>query len=1078
MKDLFASIAVRMHGRIADVDLVGYPLQNIPFNGNYSQKSVALALSSTDTVASFNVKGSLNFSKEVPVIAASLVYVDMKLYEFFSHFPHKVDSNSVGFEKLVYKIRQTPNLAFTMDSISIAMSGNRFENVNGFVGIDYARLTNGVQTSRIDWLRLTAINTPTLPHQYQVHTNAFNASIKTNYNFKDLMAVVENAAHFYMPKMFISNNQFSEVKELAFADSTQFVDFDLKLFYTRNIFALILPKLDITRDAAVSIHLGSTRNDDYFNLSFPQVNFTGLGRVNNLKANGKMNENQMLGIQLQCDSVTLYQKNGNLTFSNIGINTESNREEVRFMTSWRNPQGVSVSEQNIFNGLLWESAPHDFSLKVTDSKLFLRESLWQFTGEDNIVTFGNNRFKFDHCVLTSDVGRISVNGEISRESDKDCHILLDNIDISLINSLIAKSGMTFGGDMSLIARISFQTNHFNVEGKTFVKNFAFNEELMGDLFLDAQILRDGEPHFSGGILSSNDYFNIDLAEFTHADYLSLPHKIIELNGKFLTKARELRVRADMDTLQLGFLAPFLSSFSNVITGEASGHLDFVMNPDSLYFDGTVRVKSAQMGITPLNTIYYINDQEILFNKSGINFNNVLLQDRFNNEATLSGFVNHNKFKDFRIDLNISTPRIMALNTPRRLDEPFFGDGFVSGDISIQGDTRQLNFTSRNIRTLTGSVITFPLNSTTSVSSSPGIYFIQSKEIIGTPIERTRTSSTVLNFDFTFDITRDADVRLEIDAIDGVLRCKTTGRLHLTFNSNSGNINLDGNLSIASGTFNMSLRNFFPRNFTIVEGGTISFSGPLASTQLNVRALFQRATTLTSLSSSLRNIGRTDVQAFLGLTGNLMNPSPSFTFAFPRLTDQEQIDVFTALDTANHQNGIRQFFSFVFLNTFITTADAFDPGQPAGVGIEMVSGMLSSFISNQFDNFSFGVNFINNQDNYREYSMNAQMNFLDERIILRTNLGYGEDRSQQALDNNFVGDVDLWFFLNDAKNWALRLFYFNEVNPEAMRPQQGGGVGITYRHEFNNRTDFIESWTPKKRERRQKNDNSSKSINNE
>jgi len=336
---------------------------------------------------------------------------------------------------------------------------------------------------------------------------------------------------------------------------------------------------------------------------------------------------------------------------------------------------------------------------------------------------------------------------------------------------------------------------------------------------------------------------------------------------------------------------------------------------------------------------------------------------------------------------------------------------------------------------------------------------------------TRKSSTVLNFDFTFDITRDADVKLELDPIDGILKCKTSGKLHLTYNTNSGNMNLNGILSIVSGMFHMSLKNFFPRSFTIVEGGTISFAGPLTLARLNVSALYQKAASLRSLNpdnQDLSRIGRTDISAYLELTGNLMNPNPAFRFAFPRLNDKEQADVFSALDTANQQNGIRQFFSFVFLNTFITSEGGMTMEQSVETGVDMVSNMLSSFINNQFNNFSFGINFINSQKNYTEYSVNAQMNFLDDRIFLGTNLGYGKDQNADNTNNNFVADMNFGVWLNDARNWLLRLFFFNDVNqdPSRPQPQQGGGISISYRHEFNNRKDFLESWMLKKKEKKE------------
>jgi len=1068
--DLLHSLSVKMKGAINEIDVCGYPFQHLDFHGNYAQKKVNVALHSPDSLASFFLKGSANFAKDLPIIDATLTKVNIKLSELCSYFPYSLDSASAkGFDKLILKAQQTPDVVFSMDSIIINMSGNNLDNINGFVGIDNAKMTNGVKTSRIDWFRLTAINKPDFLHHYQIHSNAINVTYKTNYNFKDAISAIANAADFYIPEMF----GFSSASEKIITNDNDspFIDIDLQFFYTNNLFQLLLPQLSITRNSSAQVYLGKTRDEDEFNLVFPLLNYAEVGRVNNLNVKGKMNKDEFFEILLQCDSATIYQKKGGtLTFSNIDAQTRSNKETIQFNTKWYNPKMISIHEQNHLNGLFFVDTNQNMAIKVTDSKFFVRESKWTFLGEDNIISFGkHNNLIFNNCVLSSFIGKISVNGEISKQLNKECNFLLDNFDISLLNTMTAKMGMNFDGNMALMGSVIGKENHFEIRGRSLVKDFVFNQEQLGDLFVAALLSENGDPLFAGGILSNTNKPAINISKFVYTDYLTLPNRIIELRGRWNAQTKSLRIHADMDTLKLGFLAPFLSSFSDMVTGNASGSLDFVMKPDSLYFDGTVKIKNAQLGIEPLHTVYTIVDQEIMFNPKGIIFNDVKIKDIFNNEATLSGYVHHNKFKDFMIDLNMATKRIMALNTQRKMDASFFGDGFVSGDISIKGDTKQLNFSSQNIKTLSGSTITFPITSASAVSSSQGIYFIKSNENKELIIEKNRKSSTIMDFDFVFDITKDADVKLELEPIDGILKCKTSGKLHLLYNTNTDEMNLDGILAIVSGKFHMSLKNFFPRDFTIVEGGTISFSGPLTSAQLNVSALYQKSASLNSLSSDLK-IGRTEVNAYLGLTGNLMNPNPSFSFAFPRLNNSEQTSVFGILDTANQQNGIRQFFSFVFLNTFITTENINAPSMGIGTGGDLVAGILNSFLAGQSNKVNIGVNYINNQDensNYQEYSMDASVNLYNDKLWLKTSLGLGYDNSSEAKNNNFVGDVGFEAIIND--NWKFNIFYFNDTNQGVLRvgqgPQQGGGVGLKFRQDFNNRKDFMESWKIKKKDKK-------------
>jgi len=1075
ISSLVSSISLKLQGTITDIGVCGYSLKNVGFKGNYKNQKINIALNASDSLASFKLRGCANFAKNLatPTIDAVLANVTFKPHHFFSHFPEPIDSISAkGFEKFILKMQKTPNLVFTLDSIAIDLSGNHFDNFNGFVGIDYAKLSDGERTSRIDWLRLNAINKPHLPHQYIIHSNAINASFKTNYNFNDCMAALANAAEYYIPEMF--KNASASNKHLATSNPDQFIDFDLQFYYTNNLFNLLLPRLNISTNTSANIHLGATREDDALEFSSPRITYAGLGRLNNIKLQGKSDDAQLPEVKVRCDSVAIYQKNGGaLTFSDIDLAAYSNKKEVHFATSWRNPEAISINEKNHFNGILFGDTALNPSLKITDSKLYVRESSWQFAGIKNIITYCNENVVFNDCILSSKIGIISVDGELSKKLNKQCKISFDNFDLSLLNSLTSRLSMSFGGEMALIGIISGNEDHYAIEGRTFVNNFVFNQELLGDLFLDAVVMEDGDPHFTGGILSGSEYRDIDLLDFCYSDYLSLPNRIIELNGKWNTKTKDLRVHADIDTLKLGFLSPFLASFSDMVSGDASGHLDFVMNSDSLYFDGKVKIRKAHLGIEPLSTVYHIIDQEIEFNPQGIIFNQVLIKDKFNNEATLSGYVHHTKFKDFIIDLNISTDRILALNTHKKIDASFYGDGFVAGEISIQGDTRQLNFSSRNIKTLQGSSIAFPLTSASSVSSAQGIYFVSGNTMNEVAIEKTRKSSTIMNFDFIFDITRDADVKLELDPIDGILKCKTIGKLHLLYNTNSGDMDLNGILSIVSGKFHMSLKNFFPKDFTIVEGGTITFAGPLTVAQLNVSALYQKTASLSSLSPEF---GRTDIEAYLGLTGNLMNPNPTFRFAFPKLTEREQLEVFAVLDTADQQNGIRQFFSFVFLNTFITPESNINSSQPLGAGIDMVTGMINSFLSGQLSNVNIGVNFINPINDpsatggYSEYSVNAQVNLYNDRLLFKTNLGLGgyNDNINESSTNNFLGDFGIDYFINE--NWKIFFYYFNDQT-EVSKPQQGGGISLKFSQDFNNKKDFIEGW--RKPERRREKEKKSK-----
>jgi len=112
-----------------------------------------------------------------------------------------------------------------------------------------------------------------------------------------------------------------------------------------------------------------------------------------------------------------------------------------------------------------------------------------------------------------------------------------------------------------------------------------------------------------------------------------------------------------------------------------------------------------------------------------------------------------------------------------------------------------------------------------------------------------------------------------------------------------------------------------------------------------------------------------------------------------------------------------------------------------------------------------MNYINDQE-YKEYSVNAALNFYDNRLQFKTNLGYAEHANSSEQNNNFVGDLNMEYRFGKERNWRIRAFYFNDrTGNDASKPQQGGGVGISYQQEFNTRKDLYNSSSSKKKSKK-------------
>jgi hypothetical protein len=277
--------------------------------------------------------------------------------------------------------------------------------------------------------------------------------------------------------------------------------------------------------------------------------------------------------------------------------------------------------------------------------------------------------------------------------------------------------------------------------------------------------------------------------------------------------------------------------------------------------------------------------------------------------------------------------------------------------------------------------------------------------------------------------------------------------------------MDGRLDLLSGSFSMSVKDIVPREFELMEGGTINFVGPIKSSTISLTAMFPRTASLKKLSENI-TVNKTQVNAYLTLSGDLMKPQPSFSLGFPKLTSEEEKQVFAVLDTSDTQSTLLQFFSLVYLGEFYSSNTAISDFQAVVTSVDIVARTISNLILQNIKFVDLNFNMITSNQYFKEYSFDLEKPLFNDRVVIKTKLGYAESLNQTNA-NNFIGDWSLMYFIDDDKNWRLKLFYFNDqtiLNDFAQnlsRPTQGGGIALIYQQEFFNRRRLMEFTKEKK-----------------
>ncbi len=145
-------------------------------------------------------------------------------------------------------------------------------------------------------------------------------------------------------------------------------------------------------------------------------------------------------------------------------------------------------------------------------------------------------------------------------------------------------------------------------------------------------------------------------------------------------------------------------------------------------NGRLYLEGAGMNIPYLNVDYELSDRTIvdLSNEKFLFRNNSIFDTKYNTKGILNGVVEHNQFSDWKLDLNITSKRFLALDTKDSEDAAYFGTAFIDGSATIKGPVAGL-FIKVDAKSEKGTSVKIPINNAESVSENGFIHFITAKE---------------------------------------------------------------------------------------------------------------------------------------------------------------------------------------------------------------------------------------------------------------------------------------------------------------------------------------------------------------
>ncbi|WP_242093328.1 translocation/assembly module TamB domain-containing protein [Aestuariivivens sediminicola] len=1000
---LSETVNTEVKGDISSAVYNNYDYKNTKVAGTVRNKIFDGNLVTSDRNLVFNFNGLVDFSEDVRKydFQAKVDYANLKALNFV-----KNDSISL-FES----------------AVKMNMNGSSLDDAYGtivFTNTTYKNEYNTYYFERFETssrfnegVRYISINSPDI----------ISGSMVGKFQFNDLKKLFENSLGNiytnYIPNE-VGNNQY----------------FDFNFTIYNKILEVFIPEIQVGKNTFIKGTVESDAREFKLLFKSPEIKL-----AENLVRNIELqvdNENPLFNTYVELDSIsTKYYNVSDFRLINATLN------DTLFMRSefTGGKRNKDIYNLNFYHTINEENESvigfKKSDITIKDNKWFINEAKDQF----NKIAFNKalTKFHMDQLKVNHNAEVIQLSGFIQDSTQKDIRLNFKDVDLAKITPDL--DSLSLAGNVNGKLDILQKNGSYLPNSTIIIDNFKVNDFLFGSF--DASI--------KGNETLTN--YNIDATIKNNTLESFRASGDIDVVGKQTL----IDLNIDFNGFSLVPLNPLLYDVLTDIRGTISGDANIRGNLKRPDIDGRLSLNNGGLGIPYLNVDYKFNNNvEVLLKNQTFNFKNLKITDtKYNSVGELSGALSHVNLSDWHLDLNITTPRLLVLDTEESDESLYFGTGFIGGSASLYGPADQLTIDVIG-ETKNGTVFKIPIKDTESFGDNTYIRFVTKEEKEARQKGEAVTFKEIkgLELDFDLDVTEDAEVEIIIDKNTGhSLRGSGVGGLLVEINTN-GKFNMWGDFSVFRGVYNFAYGGLVQKEFIVQPGGTIAWEGEPLDAIINMEAVYK---TQANPSPLLDNpINRSiPVELFIKLDGDLTQPDPDFTFDFPNVNSTIKSELQYRLESQDD----RQNQALYLLST-----GSFSRGLNqlnfSGTIAERLNGIINGIFSSGDSKFNLGLNYEAGQ-NRPDYRTNDRVGVtlqtqISDRVLINGKVGVPIGGAS-ATETVIAGDVEIDFLLNEEGTLTAKVF--NRENSiqnfgEAIGYTQG--VGISYNVDFNTFKELIQN----------------------
>ncbi|NUY79983.1 translocation/assembly module TamB domain-containing protein [Flavobacterium sp. MAH-1] len=991
-------------GDIFKIRYRDYVYSNILVNGNFTNPVFEGQVFVNDPNLFMDFDGKVNLGKK----------------EIEYDFHTKIDYANLGKMRWV----KNDSIAVFKGDISTQISGNSIDDLQGNIHINQTSYQN---KRDIYYFEDFSINVSF--DQNRVRTIAINSpdiiegEIVGKYKFDQMPKMIENS----LGSLYANYTPYKIAKG-------QYMKFNFAIY--NKVLEIFLPGITIGPNTQVAGSINSDNNDFKFRFDSPQI-----GAYENYFDNVRIqvdNKNPLYNAYVEMDSIrTKWYKISDFSALNVTA-----RDTLFVRTEFKGgPKGQDAFNLNLYHTL---DKQKNVIVGFNKSELKYKDYVWYLNEDDQdgnkvVMDRSFKNFNFDNFTLSHYNERMKFNGLINGKNKKDLTLSFDHVDLSKFTP----DSQNFRVKGSLNGTVSLKQDGeiYQPMSSVRIDNLFVNETEMGNLVLDV----DGDDSFRKFYVNS-------VLENKNFEAFRADGEITVSGGQTL-----LDVDMRFDRFNLAMLNALLSGEAiSDIKGFASGNARIdgaFSDPD---VNGRLYLDDASLKVPYLNTQYEMDKRSVVdVTETQFLIRNTGITDtKYKTVGTLEGRIEHKKFADWELDLNIASQRLLALDTQDSDDAAYYGTAFINGTASISGPTNGL-FIKVDAKSEQGTSIKVPINNTESTGSRSYIHFLSPKEKYNLEkgiVEQVRNYNG-LELEFDFDITPEAEVEVIIDKNSGhSIKGKGFGSLLFKINT-LGKFNMWGDFQAYEGIYNFKYGGLIDKKFALKKGGSITWEGDPMRAVLNMEAVYKTTANPAILLENPSVNKKVPVEVVIGVRGNLSNPEPDFAINFPTVSSVLKSEIQYKLDDKDTRQ--TQALYLLSSGTFLSP-EGVNESDFAGNLFETASGLIGDIFQDPDSNIKVGVDFVaadrrpgTEADGRVGFTVSTQVS---DRITINGKVGVPVGGVNESA---IVGDVEVQYRVNEDGTMNLRVFNReNDINYIGQGIGYTQGVGITYEVDFDTFKELI------------------------